>query len=57
MTACELNYHELLSSSPVKTDLSDLLCKTCQAGSVLSVAVAEVTRFNSQDCGKLSALV
>lgn len=57
MTACELNYHELLSSSPVKTDLSDLLCKTCQAGSVLSVAVAEVTRFNSQDCGKLLAVV
>lgn len=53
MTAYELNYHELLSSSSVETDLSDLLCKTCRAGSVLSVPVAEVTRLNSQDCGKL----
>lgn len=53
MTARELNYHALPRISSVKTDLSDLLCKTCQAGSILSVVVAAVTRFNSEDCGKL----
>lgn len=50
MTVRELNYHELLSSSSVKTDLSDLLSKTRR---VLSVTVAEVTRFNSRGCGQV----
>lgn len=54
MTVRELNYRELLSSSSVKTDLSDLLCKACQARRVLSVTVAEVTRFNSLDCHQVS---
>lgn len=53
MIPCELNYFKLWSSSSLKSYLSDLLSKTHQVGSMLSVAVTEVTRFNSQNGGKL----
>lgn len=53
MIARELNGHLLWSSSSIKIGLSALLCKTRQVGSVLSVAVAEVTRFDPQGDGKL----